>query len=260
MPYCAAETAQYGHHFGMLPHPRVYRLHIAEAYENRLTTLDVSGCPALEVLACAENRLANLNFSGCRRLITLSCHTNHLTTLALKGMTPLPQAVELLQQPKGTLATRIIPSEPIGREVRLPLDRIVSEPFVRDPDVRDLFPDRERTPIPFPSDEPPNRERPIPSGEFPNMQYIYCHTNELTELDVTSCPGLEKIWCNHNKLASLNIRGLSKLEYVACHHNLLPELNVNGCSSLEKIHCLSGQKTHFSITGLTQPNSPVLLY
>ena len=226
-------------------------------YNNLLTSLDLRGCPALEVLACTDNRLINLNVSGCHRLITLSCHTNRLTSLALKAkrtLTTVPQAT-------GTLATRLKPSEPTGG-LRLPIEIDDIRTFRRDPDIRDLFPPREITPIPFPLDEPPNRERPLPSlsGEFPNMQYLYCHHNQLTELDVTGCIGLEKIWCNNNKLTSLTIAGLPNLEFVGCHHNLLREVNVDGCFSLEKMHCLSGQKNPFSITGLTQQNSAVLVY
>ena len=54
-----------------------------EISENRLTTLDVSGCTALEYLNCANTltTLTELNLFGCTALKTLACAYNRLTKI-----------------------------------------------------------------------------------------------------------------------------------------------------------------------------------
>lgn len=56
---------------------------LAELYcgENKLTSLDVSNNPALEVLCCYCNNLTSLDISGCTALEYLDCYLNNLTVL-----------------------------------------------------------------------------------------------------------------------------------------------------------------------------------
>ncbi len=58
-------------------------------YGKQLTTLDVSGCPALTSLSCGKNQLTSLNVSGCTALTTLECRENQLTTLDISGCAAL---------------------------------------------------------------------------------------------------------------------------------------------------------------------------
>jgi len=228
---------------------------------NNLKSLDASSCPALESLACSDNELTALNVGGCRRLITLSCHNNALTSLSLTAPRRLPQLPNnpVVEKAAG-LTTRLKPFEDFPKIV-LPIEKDVYEPIRPDPDIWDMLPDGKRpelVQIPELEESPPM----LPfRSEFPNMHYLYCHVNQLTELDVRGCPNLVRLNCSDNNLTSLTIAGLSKLEFMTCYNNnLLPEVNVNGCISLEKINCLSGRRTPFSVTGLTEGNSPLLLY
>ena len=49
--------------------------------ENRLISLDVSGCTWLEYLDCSENKLISLDVSGCIWLNMINCFDNELTSL-----------------------------------------------------------------------------------------------------------------------------------------------------------------------------------
>jgi hypothetical protein len=53
--------------------------------ENMLTTLDVSGCAALEHLNCDNNQLKNLTLNGLQWLEFVSCHHNNLTEVNVNG-------------------------------------------------------------------------------------------------------------------------------------------------------------------------------
>jgi hypothetical protein len=58
---------------------------------DNVTSLDVSGCTALESLDCSNNQLTSLNVSGCTALEGLECHSNQLTATVLNTvLTALP--------------------------------------------------------------------------------------------------------------------------------------------------------------------------
>jgi hypothetical protein len=60
-------------------------------YDNQLTSLDVSGCAALQELSCWFNQLISLDVSKCPALQQLYCHDNQLTAPALNTVfTALP--------------------------------------------------------------------------------------------------------------------------------------------------------------------------
>ena len=50
-------------------------------YQNRLTSLDVSGCNTLTKLDCSKNSLQSLDVSGCNTLSELDCSDNSLQSL-----------------------------------------------------------------------------------------------------------------------------------------------------------------------------------
>ena len=53
--------------------------------DNKLTSLDVSGCSNLRMLYCSINKLTSLNVSGCSMLNWLYCNDNQLTSLDMSG-------------------------------------------------------------------------------------------------------------------------------------------------------------------------------
>ena len=60
---------------------------------NQLTTLDVSNCKALKVLACHNNQLTTLDVSNCKALESLVCVFNQLTTLDVSNCKALTQLI-----------------------------------------------------------------------------------------------------------------------------------------------------------------------
>ncbi len=61
------------------------KLTTLQCQKNQLTSLDLSGNPALTNLSCGGNRLTELDLSGNPELITLICRNNALTSLKLIG-------------------------------------------------------------------------------------------------------------------------------------------------------------------------------
>ena len=63
-------------------------------YENRLTSLDVSGCTALTVLYCESNQLTSLAVYHCTALTVLWCYDNQLTGLDISSAPLILDVVE----------------------------------------------------------------------------------------------------------------------------------------------------------------------
>lgn len=57
--------------------------------DNKLTSLDVSGCSNLRGLFCSLNKLTSLDVSGCSMLNFLYCNDNQLTSLDVSGCSEL---------------------------------------------------------------------------------------------------------------------------------------------------------------------------
>ena len=56
---------------------------------NKLTAIDVKGCPALKVLVCPINKLTELNVQGLTALREVDARSNEITKLNVKGCTAL---------------------------------------------------------------------------------------------------------------------------------------------------------------------------
>ena len=62
---------------------------------------------------------------------------------------------------------------------------------------------------------------------FPNLFYLNCKKNQLTELDVSKNPALWGLECDENQLSSLDVSQNAKLVYLYCNSNNLTSLDVN---------------------------------
>ncbi|GEM_PF-1542957 len=56
-----------------------------------LTSLDVSGCPNLDLLHCSSNKIKNIDVSNCRKLVAFIIERNLLTTLDVSNNIDLVQ-------------------------------------------------------------------------------------------------------------------------------------------------------------------------
>ena len=160
-------------------------------YSNSITSLDVSGCKALETLYCNDNSsLASLDVSGCEALEILDCSNNRITSLDVSGC-------EVLK----TLScsnNRITSLDVSECEV---LERLLC------------------------SD---NRLTTLDVSRCKALEYLSCHTNRLTTLDVSECEVLERLFCSDNRLTTLDVSRCKALEYLSCHTNRLTTLDVSG--------------------------------
>ena len=70
------------------------------------------------------------------------------------------------------------------------------------------------------------------------VKYLYCHNNELTQLDLSKLVNLKVLYCDDNKLTELKgLDNLVNLEELYCENNKLTELDVSKLVNLRKLSC-----------------------
>lgn len=85
---------------------------------------------------------------------------------------------------------------------------------------------------------------------FTNLKELYCDTNILTALDLTSLSNLELLNCQSNQLTSLNVAGLTQLATLECDANQLSTLNLTSLTNLQWLVCSDNLLTNLQISNL----------
>ena len=145
---------------------------------NQLTFLDASGCTALEILRCFNNELTSLNVSGCTALANLDCSSNQLTSLDVSGCMALTSL-----------------------------------------------------------DCSNNQLISLDVSGCTALTDLWCNDNQLTSLNITGCSALSDLICDDNQLTSLNASGCTSVTYMRLADGQLTSLDVSGCTSLTHLYC-----------------------
>ena len=90
---------------------------------------------------------------------------------------------------------------------------------------------------------------------FTALTELYCQSNNLSSLDVSSNTNLTDLRCNSNSLSSLDVSNNSALVNLNCHTNSLSSLDVSNNTALDWLYCYSNSLTSLDVsvnTGLTR--------
>ncbi|MBQ7180313.1 MAG: leucine-rich repeat domain-containing protein [Bacteroidaceae bacterium] len=180
---------------------------------NKLTKLDVSGCTALEALFCFDNKLTKLDVSGCTALTYLSCDNNQLTKLNVSGCTALQTLYCYNNQ-------------------------LTSLDVLANTALQTLYCDD-------------NQLTSLDVSGCTALQELYCYSNQLTKLDVSGCTALQDLYCHHNQLTSLDVLANTALQELYCYGNKLTTLDVLANTALQKLNCNGNQLTKLDVSGCT---------
>lgn len=74
-------------------------------------------------------------------------------------------------------------------------------------------------------------------SDFRNLQRLDCSGNDLTRLDLSSCPRLVEVNCARNRISWLDVERLSILATLDCSGNLLSSLDLRGDTALSTLVC-----------------------
>ena len=90
---------------------------------------------------------------------------------------------------------------------------------------------------------------------FTALTSLYCGSNQLTSLDMSSNSELENLNCNENQLTSLVVSQNTNLISLECRYNQLTNLDLSQNSTLIGLNCGENQLTSLDVsnnTALTQ--------
>lgn len=86
---------------------------------------------------------------------------------------------------------------------------------------------------------------------FTNLRVLVCNGNQLTNLDLSSCPNLLTLYCEYNQLTSLNLTGCTQLVNLYCRGNQLTSLDVSNFTDLKTVWAYDNQFNTFNANGCT---------
>ena len=142
-------------------------------FGNNLTSLDVSGCPNLQILWCTDNELSSLNLSKNAALMHLYCYDNSLTGLDLSGCT----ALETLYCENNSLTSLNLSGCPALTMLRCATNLLTA----------------------------------LDVSQNAQLMYLQCANNQLTALDVSHNPNLIGLAVQHNGLTALDVSACPEL-------------------------------------------------
>ena len=260
---------------------------------NSLTTLNLNGCPKLTRLECYSNNLITLDFSQNTALRYLNCSSNKLTTLDVTntnlgdgysdyplrcGSMPTLETlyIKFNWRFRGITFERneyCIPSNTkivcvdddgniLNSDITYDIDSIFPDPNFRMWIKNNMDFDQDGKLFDWQINMVTQISCPyegILSLEgiecFTNLTELDCHSNHLTDLDVSKNAALKTLDCNSNKLTNLNVSGCQALEVLNCYWNSLTTLDVSKNLNLTRLDC-----TGNSLTILDLSDCPTLGY
>ena len=86
---------------------------------------------------------------------------------------------------------------------------------------------------------------------FTALTELYCYTNYLTSLNVSSNIALESLHCSGNQIPSLDISSNTALIFLNCQGNQIGSLDLSNTTALEAIYCGLNQLTSLDLSSNT---------
>ena len=95
---------------------------------------------------------------------------------------------------------------------------------------------------------------------FKELVTLYCSSNNLTTLDLSSNTSLNGVYCGNNQLTTLRVSGLAKLQAINCSSNKLTSLNLSTCKILRYLNCSGNQLTSLTMQGSSASVTAPVVY
>ena len=205
-----------------------------KCYQEKLTSLDVSGCTALTSLDCRDNQLTSLDVSKNTALTELNCGINKLTSLDLSKNSALTS----LDCSWNQLTSLDLSKNTALNKIACYSNQLISLDVSKNTALIDLSCSN-------------NQLTSLDVSKNTALTKLWCSNNQLTSLDVSKNTALIELYCDKNQLTSLNVSGCTALTTLYCPENQLTSLNVSGCTALIYLNCKKSQLTNLDVSGCT---------
>jgi uncharacterized repeat protein (TIGR01451 family) len=176
---------------------------------NNLTSLDVSGFPALEVLNCKRNELTGLDLSASNNLKYLNCDSNQIANLDLSNLnnlTSLECGYNQLTAINTNNLTQLTVLQCHNNQIN----------------ALDLTNNNALEILGYSNNPLPN----FNVSNLANLIGLSCFDTQTSVLDVSNLTKLRFLYCDNNQLQTLDMSNCVALNYLSCNNNLLTTLFV----------------------------------
>ncbi|MDO6596927.1 T9SS type A sorting domain-containing protein [Oceanihabitans sp. 2_MG-2023] len=87
--------------------------------------------------------------------------------------------------------------------------------------------------------------------DFVALEFLYCHTNSIATLDVSTNINLTTLLCSNNSLTTLDVTQNPNLTYLGCSQNQISSLTINNSNLLTELLINDNQLTSFNASGFS---------
>jgi len=181
--------------------------------------LDVSQNTELEALAVAQNQLTTLELGKNEKLKEVYCQSNPLTAIHFENNPEM----KILDCGGCKNLTELDISMLDNLETLYCFDSSISE-ITPNNGLKELYCYS-------------MSDYGLDMKGFPNLEYLNCNDNKLTELDLSENKKLKTLYCSKNSLSTLDVSACSELTELRCEYNDLTELNLNANTKLKTLYC-----------------------
>ena len=241
---------------------------------NQLTTLNVSGCTGLKELYCSNNQLTSIDATGCTKLRELQFNCNKIQGQAMDDfIASLPTTsgrtmFVINNENEGNVMTTAQAAAAKAKGwTPYYYENGWQEYTGSEPEVAGIaideknFPDKNFRDWVLEQDY--GKDGKLSEAEIAQISYInvsrnsiqnlkgiefftaldtlFCHTNQLTSLDVSKNTSLICLDCAYNQLTNLDISMNETLKSIYCFYNQLTSLDVSKNKELKTLWCFSNQ-------------------
>lgn len=210
-------------------------------YTNRLTELDIAGCPALTNLSCYSNQLTHLDISANTKLKVLDCYKNQFQTLDMTANTALTTLAcydnqfEVLDLSANTALTALTCYNNQLKALDMSANTALTALTCYNNQLKTL--DVSANTKLKTLDCHTNQLETLDVSANAALTTLYCYDNQFNALDITGCPALTDLGCYNNQLKALDVSANIKLQTLNCYENQLEALDVTTNTALTRLDC-----------------------
>ncbi|MFD2823553.1 T9SS type A sorting domain-containing protein [Lacinutrix iliipiscaria] len=180
------------------------------AYNNSLSSVDLSNNTKLEILDLDNNNLSSLNIENNEALIKIYISNNAITTLDLSHNLQL----EFISCNLNNLSALDVSLNTLLKDIRCYSNNLTS----------------------------------IDLSNNLNLEKLFISENSLTSLDLTMNTSLETLTCDNNDLNSIDLSNNTVLDYLGCSNNNLNTLTLTNNTALKRLLCNNNNLTSIDVS------------
>ena len=187
---------------------------------NKLRSLDLSACKALEILDCSNNWLGSIDLTDNAKLKDLKCAYCNLSSIDVRNCPDLSYL---------DCSNNMIASLDVSGNKML-VELVCGENYLS---ALDLSSNTSLSTLKCYGCAISSLEL----GDNTLLTDLDCSNNMIASLDVSGNTSLTRLDCGFNNLSSLNVSGNTALSYLDCSMNELVSLDIRDCTSLTLLYC-----------------------